>query len=102
MYYQFMTIADITSKLTIHKNQLHSMGVASLMVFGSVAKGQSHQDSDIDVIVDFDERAIGLLEFLNLKMFLENILGKKVDLVTRQGLKPQLKDQILKDSIRVA
>jgi uncharacterized protein len=65
-----------------------------LGVYGSVARGEAHQDSDVDVLVEFD-RTPDLFELAALKERLAEILGRPVDLATPQGLKPRLRDRIL-------
>jgi predicted nucleotidyltransferase len=65
--------------------------------FGSYARGEQKDDSDIDILVEFSE-PIGL-EFVELKEYLEDVLNKKVDLVTVNALKPQLKEAILQEVI---
>jgi uncharacterized protein len=86
---------DILSK---HRDELESFGVKSIALFGSAARGEAHRESDIDILVEFD-RAIGFLEFLQLQHRLEELLGKRVDLVTHAALKRQFRDQILKEAI---
>ena len=81
--------------------ELNWFGVSSLSIFGSVARGDARPDSDVDILVEFN-RPIGVFEFLDLKEFLESILGQKVDLATPDSLKQQLRDQILKEAIRAA
>lgn len=71
--------------------------VKSVGIFGSYVRGEEKKESDIDILVDFYE-PIGW-EFIDLKLFLEEILGSKVDLVTVKALKPQLKDKILKEVV---
>ena len=92
-------LLDIISQQ--HQELTTTFQVDSLFVFGSVAKGVSRPDSDIDILVKY-QKTPGLFKFLDLKNFLENITGRKVDLVTEGALKKQLKDQIVKESIRVA
>ncbi len=75
--------------------------VASLSVFGSVARDEAGTDSDVDLLVEF-KRPVGLFEFIELQQRLESILGCKVDLGTPRSLKPRLKEQILREAIRVA
>lgn len=75
--------------------------IESLSVFGSVARGTSTSDSDVDILVKYREIP-GFFGFLDLKKFLEDLTGRRVDLVTEGALKKQLKDQIVKESIRVA
>ena len=69
--------------------------VKEIGIFGSYARGEESDQSDVDLLVAFDE-TIGW-EFIDLKDFLEGILDKPVDLVTVNALKPQLKGEILKE-----
>jgi len=71
--------------------------VKEIGIFGSYVRGEESEHSDIDILVKFSS-PIGW-EFIDLKEFLEKILGKKVDLVTVQALKPQLKDSILREVV---
>lgn len=75
-------------------------GVADLSIFGSVARNQANADSDLDILIDFATTP-GLLRYVELKNHLEDLLGIPVDLVTRKALKPQLRDAILSEAIRV-
>ena len=80
---------------------LEQFNVESLSVFGSVVKGGFNENSDIDILVKFN-KPVSLFEFLDLKYYLEDLLGLKVDLATNEALHPKLKDQIEQESIRVA
>jgi predicted nucleotidyltransferase len=71
--------------------------VEKIGIFGSYVRGEESKHSDIDILVEFSS-PIGW-EFIDLKEFLEEILGRNVDLVTIQALKPQLKDIILKEVV---
>jgi hypothetical protein len=71
--------------------------VKEIGIFGSYVRGEESEHSDIDILVKFSS-PMGW-EFIDLKEFLEKILGKKVDLVTVQALKPQLKDSILREVV---
>ncbi|MCK4491040.1 MAG: nucleotidyltransferase family protein [Candidatus Altiarchaeales archaeon] len=71
--------------------------VKEIGVFGSYARGEEVEESDIDLLIEFYE-PVGW-EFIDLKEFLEKTLDKKVDLVTVKALKPQLKDKILKEVV---
>ncbi len=73
-----------------------------MALFGSLARGEATEESDIDLLVEFS-KPIGLLRFVALKRLLgEVVLGRPVDLVTPKALKPQLRDWILKEAIRAA
>jgi len=71
--------------------------VKSIAIFGSFARNEATENSDIDILVEFSED-IGW-EFVDLKIFLEEQLNREVDLVTFEALKPELKDDILRDVI---
>ena len=74
---------EILDKLRADKEALDAFGVKAIGVFGSVARGEAGPDSDVDIVVDFDEDSIpGLFEFVRLKRHLEEVLGRPVDLVT--------------------
>lgn len=75
--------------------------VRSLSVFGSTSRGAATAESDIDILVEFSKTP-GLFEFIRLKYYLEDLLGKPVDLVTRGALKQPLKDTILREAVRVS
>jgi predicted nucleotidyltransferase len=75
--------------------------VASLSLFGSVARDEARPDSDVDLLVEFSQ-PIGLFKFIELQQKLEALLGSKVDLGTPRSLKPRIKEQVLQEAIRVA
>lgn len=77
-------------------------GVTSLALFGSVARGESRRESDVDLLVEFAPgRPGGMLEFVTLKGWLESIVNRPVDLVTPANIKPRIRQRILKESVRV-
>ncbi len=75
--------------------------ISTLSVFGSVARDDARQDSDVDILVEFSQ-PIGLFQFIELQQRLESLLGSKVDLGTPRSLKPRIKEQVLQEAIRVA
>ena len=84
-----------------HIEALRDLGVASLALFGSVARGEAAEDSDIDLLVEFS-KPVGLFEFLEVKEYLESILGREVDLVPRDSLKPRIRDEVLAEAVDAA
>ncbi len=90
---------DILRILTAHQLELRDkFTVKSLAIFGSVARNEATEHSDIDMLVEFNA-SVGLFEFLSLQDYLQELLGKEVDLVTPAALKPQLRDKILQEAI---
>lgn len=92
---------EVIRRLAEHRTELDRFGVKSLALFGSVARGESTPESDIDILVDFS-RTGGLFEFVRLKNYLEELLEHPVDLVTRDALKPQLRQKIIQEAIHAA
>ena len=88
------TLAQIKDGLNQYRSTLRDeYKVVRLGVFGSYARGNPDKESDIDILVGLKE-PLGL-KFIDLKEYLEEILDLKVDLVTHQALKPQLRSSIL-------
>lgn len=74
--------------------------VRSLGVFGSYARHEEHADSDLDLLVTFDDPP-GLLKFVEMENYLSDLLGVKVDLVMREALKPHIGERILEEVIAI-
>ena len=97
-----MTKQELEKKLAAHRYELRKMGVVSLAVFGSVARDESAQKSDIDLLVDFD-RVVGLFHMFEIQHRLEEIIGvSKVDLIQRGAIHPALRKRILSEAVNVA
>ncbi|PKO09778.1 MAG: nucleotidyltransferase [Chloroflexi bacterium HGW-Chloroflexi-2] len=95
-----MNLNSISLLLHKHQSDLDQFAVKSLAVFGSVARGEATDRSDIDLLVEFNQ-PIGLFEFIRLKYYLETLIGSKVDLVTPDALHPALRDSILNEAVNV-
>ena len=91
----------VLSILAEQRSLLDQYGVRSISLFGSVARNEATDESDIDLLVEF-AKPIGLFQFVALKRRLEELLGRAVDLATRSSLKPQLRERILKEAVRAA
>ena len=73
--------------------------VSELSLFGSRARGDEHADSDFDLLVDFlPDSGVSLFEYSRMQIDLEEIIGKKVDLVDKKGLKRFIKDRVLAEA----
>ena len=81
---------EIFEKIT---KELNKQGASKIAVFGSYARGEEKQDSDIDVLVEFSPRK-SLLEFVRIERELSEALGIKVDLLTEKAISPYLIDDI--------
>ena len=96
-----MTREKALEILAAHAKELAEAGVASLALFGSVARNEATENSDVDLLVEFD-RPVGLFAFVRLRRRLQEILGRGVDLVTPDALKPPLRERILKEAVHAA
>ncbi|UCG70088.1 MAG: nucleotidyltransferase family protein [Thermoplasmata archaeon] len=93
-----VNLEEIKSALRDHKSELEErFKVKRIAIFGSYAREEEANTSDVDILVDLYE-PIGL-EIIDLKEFLEEILGIEVDLVTIKALRPELSEIILKEAI---
>ena len=94
------SLQDITNTLRKHKNRLYSSyPIESLAVFGSFATHRATPESDIDILVEFNDK-IGI-RFIDLADELESLIGTKVDLVSRNGIKLKYYKAISKDLVYV-
>jgi len=77
------------------------MGVKTMAIFGSIARGEAREDSDVDVLVEFSRPAT-FDGYMSIKTHLESLLGRRVDLVTRRALKERMKPSVEQEAIYVA
>ena len=79
---------------------LKEAGVTRSSIFGSYVRGEAREGSDIDMLVEVP-RGTGLFGFIGLKHKLEDVLNKKVDLVTYNSIHPRLRDRIMDEQVRI-
>src|SRR3974390_329499 len=93
---------DIITFLHAHKGEMaERFGVVSLGLFGSYARGEASDDSDIDIAIELTPNRKTLSNFLGIRRYLEQQLGKPVDLGIESTLKPLARETIAKDIIHV-
>ena len=97
-----MDLNDVLSIIAAHKEELRRRHVATLSVFGSVARGEARPDSDIDLLVEFDGSPVTLFDLGGLQVYLSEILGAEVDLVMRSSVIAELRDRIYNEAVRAA
>jgi predicted nucleotidyltransferase len=91
---------DLLRVLSQHWAEMAHFGVASLALFGSTARDEAGPESDVDLLVDFQDQPT-FDRFMDLKFYLEDLLDTHVDLVTRRSLRPGIRPTVEREAIRV-
>ncbi|MGH7747905.1 MAG: nucleotidyltransferase family protein [Candidatus Dormibacteria bacterium] len=85
--------------LRAHEAELRTRGVRHVAIFGSVARADAIVSSDIDVLVELDPAHVSLFDLMGIELRLMDIFGRRVDVVSKGGLRPGLDDSILADAV---
>ena len=90
---------EVVAQLVALEQPLRELGLSSLALFGSVARGAARPDSDVDVLVDIAPNIrFSLVDLVAVKNFLEDRLGRRVDVVTKEGLDRGVRDRVLREA----
>jgi predicted nucleotidyltransferase len=93
---------EIIARIRKHADAIRAEGATSLHLFGSVARDEAREDSDIDVFVDCDPASrFSLLNLSGIRLIIMDEIGREVDITTRDALRVPLKDQILTEAVRI-
>lgn len=85
-----------------HAEVIRARGVTHLALFGSLARGDAGNQSDVDVVVDIEPgRKFSLIDLASLRVFLSDILACEADVVIREDLRPRFREEIERDTVRV-
>jgi predicted nucleotidyltransferase len=96
------TLEEIIQTLRAHLPELRqSFGVRTLGVFGSYVRGEQRARSNVDLLVEFDERPLTLIDVIALEQYLSDLVGVKVDLVEKKILKPAIGRHILREIVPI-
>jgi uncharacterized protein len=97
-----MERTEAVSKLQHYADAIRAMGATALYVFGSTARDDAKENSDLDVFIDYDPNSkFNAFDLIGIKQFLEDELAMPVGLTTRDGLHPMLRNDIEQSAIRV-
>jgi len=88
---------EILKNILAEREQIKKYGVKRIGLFGSVIRSQQKETSDVDILVEFEKGMKTFDNYMELKFYLEKLLGCRVDLVIADALKPQIKPSIVKD-----
>ncbi|WP_157463567.1 HepT-like ribonuclease domain-containing protein [Deinococcus pimensis] len=95
-----VSLPDVVDLLRLHREEWDDGSVRELEVFGSFARGAAGPESDVDFLLSFT-RPVGLLHLVRFKLVFEELLGRRVDVVTPGGLKAALRAEVLEDALSV-
>jgi predicted nucleotidyltransferase len=96
-----MERGEAIAKLKQHETELKRLGVDHLYLFGSTARGEARDDSDVDLFFDHPEGSLGLFDLMDVKDAAARILGRKADIMTRRSLHSVLRDRIEASALQV-
>jgi predicted nucleotidyltransferase len=86
--------------LQAHQPELRRRGVLHAAVFGSVARGESGEESDVDILIELEpEHPMGVFAYAALRCYIQDLVGETADVVNRNTLKPLLREAILRDAV---
>jgi uncharacterized protein len=93
---------QIIAMLRAHERELKEAGIVRVRVFGSVARGDATEASDVDVLAQFDDATpISLIGLVRIENQLSDLLGRKVDLVQERSLKPRIRANVEREAVLV-
>jgi uncharacterized protein len=92
---------DAIAILKEHEAELRQLGVEHLYLFGSTARGNAREDSDVDLFFDHPEGSLGLYQLMDVKDAAGRILGQKTEIMTRRSLHPVLRERIEASALQV-
>ena len=96
-----MTQREVLETLRSHADDIRRRGVTALYLYGSFARDEATDRSDVDLFADVDYRQFGFVPFMDLRDEFAAWLGRQVDFTTRNGLHRSLRDRILRSAIKV-
>jgi len=91
------TKEEIIQRLESNRSILRNFGIAQIGLFGSFVRDEQHEESDVDLLADFLPGKKTFENFMDAAFFLEDLMGRRVDLLTREGLSPYIGPYILKE-----
>jgi uncharacterized protein len=95
-----MTRDSILATIAANKEALRELGAVELALFGSYARGEATEASDIDFLVELEESTFD--SYMSVREFLESLFQRKIDLVMKSAIRPRLRESILREAVRAA
>ena len=96
-----MKRGEVIAKLKQHEADLRRLGVEHLYLFGSTARDEAREDSDVDLFFDYERGKLGLFELMDVKEETTRILGRKADIMTRDSIHKLLREKVEASAVPV-
>jgi predicted nucleotidyltransferase len=96
-----MSLEEIVEILRKHRDEIKRFGVRELWLFGSYVRGEAEKGSDVDILVEFEPGKKTFDNYMGLKLYLEDLLGVEVDLITVEAIKPGVRKYVWKEAVAV-
>jgi predicted nucleotidyltransferase len=97
----FMKRDEAIGRLKAHEAELRRLGVERLYLFGSTARGDATESSDVDLFFDYEKGKFGLFELMDVKEYATSILGRPTDIMTRDSLHKAIRQRVEATAVRV-
>ncbi len=92
---------SVIRTLRAHEAELRAEGISHVYLFGSVARGEADEKSDVDLFYDYDSDRFGFLQFMKIRELAPEIVGAPVDIMSRNGIHPLIRDEVIAEAIQV-
>ncbi len=97
-----MKSKTVITRLQAREPELRALGAKAMFLFGSVLRGNARADSDVDLFIDYyRNRKFSLVDLVRLKYFLETVLHRPVDVLTRDGIHRGIRDRVIAEAVQV-
>jgi len=91
----------VIDKLRAHEAELRAEGISHVYLFGSVARGEADENSDVDLFYDYDPRRFGFIQFMRIRELAPRIFGQPVDIMPRDGIHPLIRRDVERSAVEV-
>ena len=96
-----MDSETVIRALRAHEEDLRAEGISHVFLFGSVARGEADENSDVDLFYDYDSARFGFLQFMRVRELAPEIVGGAVDIMPRDGIHPLIRDEVMAEAVQV-
>ena len=93
---------EVIEQIKRNADEIRARGVLSVYLFGSLARGEDHAESDIDLFVEYDPQSkFSLIDLVGVQLIVQDATGRNADVTTRNALHPLMREKIMADAVRV-